>query len=556
MRDIELFNDGFRWVRSQKNVVQAFLRRLREGVAALADRHGPIFCRWCSQLGKFLLFLLLQWRDCTLRGIGSLLGLRSAALFVIIWSCFLSLTSISCLLYVVVVLGAAGVTVRYLGYTPGLFIVGLFGILMLSIYGNLWITGMISIIGGYLFSLNHARLVVLMSTAYAIYCVKVRVGLLGVILSVNLAFLSNDLLDFVLQEYECVDEGSSPAHDAQANCSSEEFEYVSEHSSHSDDPIKFPSKASCQMPNVLQHVEVHKKASANKVVKEDTNSLDEIKRILGSKNHYEAMGLARNTSIDLALLRKEYRKKAMVVHPDKNMGIPLASESFKKLQCAYEVLSDEVGRKSYDEQLRKEASRESSSIRQGTRASPQPDGVDYRSEESRRIHCTKCGNFHIWVCTSRSKAKARWCQDCHQYHQARDGDGWVELGFTRSQRPQKVDIPRAYVCAESKIFDVSEWAICQGMACKPNTHRTTFHVNMVGLEKKVQRSKSDCRFASDLDAELASEKGDEEFDVWLQQALAAGLFSDLTETSSRRKKSWSSFLINQKKFRKQWRSVL
>jgi hypothetical protein len=25
------------------------------------------------------------------------------------------------------------------------------------------------------------------------------------------------------------------------------------------------------------------------------------------------------------------------VHPDKNMGSPLASESFKKLQCAYEV---------------------------------------------------------------------------------------------------------------------------------------------------------------------------------------------------------------------------
>jgi len=24
-----------------------------------------------------------------------------------------------------------------------------------------------------------------------------------------------------------------------------------------------------------------------------------------------------------------------------------------------------------------------------------------------------------------------------------------------------VEIPRAFVCAESKIFDVSEWAICQ-----------------------------------------------------------------------------------------------
>lgn len=29
----------------------------------------------------------------------------------------------------------------------------------------------------------------------------------------------------------------------------------------------------------------------------------------------------------------------MLVHPDKNMGNPLASESFKKLQCAYEVFN-------------------------------------------------------------------------------------------------------------------------------------------------------------------------------------------------------------------------
>lgn len=31
------------------------------------------------------------------------------------------------------------------------------------------------------------------------------------------------------------------------------------------------------------------------------------------------------------------------MHPDKNMGSPLASESFKKLQCAYEVnINDKV----------------------------------------------------------------------------------------------------------------------------------------------------------------------------------------------------------------------
>jgi DnaJ family protein C protein 14 len=47
----------------------------------------------------------------------------------------------------------------------------------------------------------------------------------------------------------------------------------------------------------------------------------------------------------------------MLVHPDKNMGSPLASESFKKLQSAYEVLSDFVKKRDYDEQLRKEESR-------------------------------------------------------------------------------------------------------------------------------------------------------------------------------------------------------
>lgn len=44
--------------------------------------------------------------------------------------------------------GAAGVAVQYLGYTPGLFIVGLFAILILWMYANFWITGTLFIVGG------------------------------------------------------------------------------------------------------------------------------------------------------------------------------------------------------------------------------------------------------------------------------------------------------------------------------------------------------------------------------------------------------------------------
>ncbi|KAA8527144.1 hypothetical protein F0562_008627 [Nyssa sinensis] len=323
----------------------------------------------------------------------------------------------------------------------------------------------------------------------------------------------------------------------------DDFSGEPEYSVPTDEAEKLHScKSSCKTAATSSVVGNQKESSAKKVVREDGNSVNEMKQILSSTNHYEALGFPRLKKIDAMLLKKEYRRKAMLVHPDKNLGSQLASESFKKLQCAYEVLSDSMKKRDYDEQLRKEECRR---VSLKSHCTSHQDNPDYLSEESRRIQCTKCGNSHVWVCTNRTKAKARWCQDCCQYHQARDGDGWVEYkGSLVFDRPQKVEIPRAFVCAESKIFDVSEWAICQGMACRPNTHRPSFHVNMVGLEK-TQRSNSS-RYPWDLDAEMMDEE--EDFELWLQQALASGLFCE----TSKRRKSWSPFNLHQKKGKKQW----
>jgi DnaJ family protein C protein 14 len=451
-------------------------------------------------------------------------------------------------------MGAAAAVVLNLGCTPGLFIVGLFGILILWMYANFWITGTLFIVGGYLFSLNHARVVVLVAGLYAMYCVKVRLGWLGLFLSINLAFLSNDILNCLLQW--CDNLSEKPQHEEPKKPKetiieedySREFEYPSVPVEDETETKIHENKSSAKPTAPSTVVNTVKEISSVKIVKiEESSSADEMKRILNSLNHYEALGVPRHKKIDAAVLKKEYRKKAMLVHPDKNMGSPLASESFKKLQSAYEVLSDFVKKRDYDEQLRKEESR-TRSVCQTSHASSHQSGPDYRSDESRRIHCTKCGNSHIWICTNRTKAKARWCQDCGQYHQAKDGDGWVELkGTLPFERAHKIEIPRAFVCAESKIFDVSEWAICQGMACRPNTHRPSFHVNMVGLEKTTQRSNSS-RFPWDLDVEMMDED-EEEFELWLQQALASGLFCE----TSKRRKSWSPFKLGQMKSKKQWR---
>ncbi|KAM7495703.1 hypothetical protein LguiB_030312 [Lonicera macranthoides] len=544
MEDIALVKQVWRWLQSKKHfysVAPTVVGCFRDKIGIFIERHWPVVCCGCARLGTALLFLFIHWKDCVVRGFHSSIGSGSAALIVIMWSCFLCLTSISCMVYLLLSMVVAGAAVHYLGFTPGLFIVGLFAILVLWMYANFWIMGTLFIVGGYLFSLNHARLVVLLATVYSIYCVNLQVGWIGVFVSVNLAFLSNDMFSYLLKWCDNL-RASTPSEDQKESESFTEADFSGdgEYSTPKEEGEKVNSyKSSVETTVTASFVNNQNESSAKHVVCEEANSFNEMKRILSSKDHYEVLGFFRHKTTDAILLKKEYRKKAMLVHPDKNMGSPLASESFKKLQCAFEVLSDSVKKRDYDEQLRKE---ESKSVLQKSPSTSCQDNHSYCSEESRRIQCTKCCNSHIWVCTNRTKAKARWCQDCCQYHQAKDGDGWVEYrGSFVFDRPRKFEIPRAFVCAESKIFDVSEWAICQGMACRPNTHRPSFHVNMVGLE----RSNSSSRYPWDLDAEEMMDD-EEEFEMWLQQALASGLFCD----ASKRRKSWSPFKLHQKK---QWR---
>ncbi|KAK4398709.1 hypothetical protein Sango_1346400 [Sesamum angolense] len=457
MEDIGLFNQGLKWLQSKDcyAVARTVVSCLRDKIGIFMERHWPLVCCGCAKFGRVLLFLLVYWKNCFVSGFQSFIGLGSAALLVIMWSCFLSLTSMSCLLYVLASMGAAGVAVQFLGYTPGLFIVGLFAILVLWMYYNWypvhcwWLS---------IFT-KSCTAGVLMATLYAMYCVKVRVGWVGVFLAINLAFLSNDVLNYLIKWCDNLSESTH-------------FDDRKESDSFVEDD--FSTDCEYSASTELEGEEEQKLHSCKSASKPASPSFVE-------------------------------KSSKALVHPDKNMGSPLASESFKKLQCAYEVLFDAVKKRDYDEQLSK--------------------------EESKRVM---------------QKSASTSYQDCCQHHEAKD-DGWVEYkGSLVFDRPQKVEIPRAFVCAESKIFDVSEWAICQGMACRPNTHRPSFHVNMVGLENSTQRSNSS-RYPWDLDAEMMDEE--DEFEMWLQQALASGLFCE----TSKRRKSWSPFKLPQKKGKKHWR---
>lgn len=64
-------------------------------------------------------------------------------------------------------------------------------------------------------------------------------------------------------------------------------------------------------------------------------------------NYYELLGVEKDvTDKDL---KKAYRSLCQKFHPDKNPDDPDAEERFKAIKHAYEVLSDPIKRKNYDE---------------------------------------------------------------------------------------------------------------------------------------------------------------------------------------------------------------
>lgn len=68
---------------------------------------------------------------------------------------------------------------------------------------------------------------------------------------------------------------------------------------------------------------------------------------MSKKDFYQLLGVSKSATPDE--IKKAYRKLAMQYHPDKNQGNKKAEEKFKEISEAYEVLSDEKQRQSYDQ---------------------------------------------------------------------------------------------------------------------------------------------------------------------------------------------------------------
>jgi molecular chaperone DnaJ len=69
--------------------------------------------------------------------------------------------------------------------------------------------------------------------------------------------------------------------------------------------------------------------------------------IVAKRDYYEVLGVQKNASKDD--VKKAYRRLAIQYHPDKNPGNKGAEEKFKEATEAYEILSDDQKRQTYDQ---------------------------------------------------------------------------------------------------------------------------------------------------------------------------------------------------------------
>ncbi|KAL7566301.1 hypothetical protein ACA910_013627 [Epithemia clementina (nom. ined.)] len=77
-------------------------------------------------------------------------------------------------------------------------------------------------------------------------------------------------------------------------------------------------------------------------------TIAEIDSVLSASNHYEVLDIQPEDASDAAKLRTAYLRRSVKVHPDKNEGVPEATQAFQKVTQAYNVLSDEQSRRQYE----------------------------------------------------------------------------------------------------------------------------------------------------------------------------------------------------------------
>eukprot|EP00123_Amoebidium_parasiticum_P020477 comp50512_c0_seq1/m.47648 comp50512_c0_seq1/g.47648 ORF comp50512_c0_seq1/g.47648 comp50512_c0_seq1/m.47648 type:complete len:414 (-) comp50512_c0_seq1:141-1382(-) len=138
----------------------------------------------------------------------------------------------------------------------------------------------------------------------------------------------------------------------------------------------------------------------------NVDSKTEASRILSVTTHYEVLQVdaSLNGEVFLDAVRVAYRRKALLVHPDKNGNEEQFHKAFQQLQAAYQTLSDEDERKKYDFEMNVHGIDECVDPASGVTSFEMPVSCHYNPysahmvrvmRQKNRRSCNKCAEGHV-----------------------------------------------------------------------------------------------------------------------------------------------------------------
>lgn len=147
---------------------------------------------------------------------------------------------------------------------------------------------------GLSFTFSHERVALSIITVYSVYCAWIYVGWLGLLLGLNLSFISSDALIFFLRNNLNEHRRANSAFEQAAG--SGIFSGEQSNASSPETGSGLPSDRSPGVPSTSGF-------------DSDVTSEDEVGRLLNSTDHYSALGFSRFENVDVSILKREYRKK-------------------------------------------------------------------------------------------------------------------------------------------------------------------------------------------------------------------------------------------------------
>ena len=149
--------------------------------------------------------------------------------------------------------------------------------------------------------LSHERVALFITTVYSVYCAWLYVGWLGLLLAFNLAFISSDVLIYFLKKNNEQQSRSNPFEQRAGMHGQPGF--------FNDEPMQASSSENGPGPSADRNAGVPSTSGADS----DVTSEDEVVRLLNCSDHYSALGFTRYQNIDVSVLKREYRKKVIVI---------------------------------------------------------------------------------------------------------------------------------------------------------------------------------------------------------------------------------------------------